>query len=216
MSLLRKTDRSRLRRVHQRADYERDTTNAILDAMPLAHVGYTIDGQPYVTPTLQWREGDHVYWHGSSASRALRKSENTQVCLTVSLLDGFVLARSGFHHSVNYRSVMLFGEAFKVSDAKEKAARLEALTNAWLPGRSEMVRGNTAQEVKATTILGMKISEGVSKIRAGGPVDDEEDYELPIWAGVVPVTMKLGDPIADERNLPGLEVPEMIKKMKVG
>ncbi|TDK42363.1 pyridoxamine 5'-phosphate oxidase family protein [Antarcticimicrobium luteum] len=201
------TDRSRLRRAHERGLHDRDTVNAILDAQPMCSVGYVIDGKPYVTPTLQWREGDHVYWHGSSASRALRASKGAEVCLTVSILDGFVMARSGFHHSVNSRSVMLFGTAFVVPE-EEKEARLSTFVDGLWPGRAAMLRPNNAQELKATTVLGLKIAEGSAKVRSGPPGDDEEDYALPIWAGVIPVETRVGPLQPDPRNLDGVEAPE--------
>lgn len=200
------TDRTRLRRSHERGHFDRDTVNAILDAQPMCSVGYLIDGKPYVTPTLQWREGDHVYWHGSSASRALRASTGAEVCLTVSILDGFVMARSGFHHSVNSRSVMLFGTAVPVPQ-QEKQARLCAFIDGLWPGRAAHLRPNTEQELKATTVLGMKIAEGSAKVRSGGPVDDDEDYALPIWAGVIPVETRVAALQPDPRNLPGIAPP---------
>ncbi|PWE32450.1 flavin-nucleotide-binding protein [Maritimibacter sp. 55A14] len=205
------TDRTRLRRAHERGHHDRATIDAILDATPQCAVGYTIDGAPYVTPTLHWREGDHVYWHGSSASRALRACDRAEVCLTVSILDGFVLARSGFHHSVNSRSVMLFGTAFKVTDPAEKEARLTAFIDGLFPGRTGMLRPNTEQEIKSTTILGLEIAETSAKVRSGPPKDDEEDYELPIWAGVIPVAMQAGDPIRDTRNRDGVELPAHLR-----
>lgn len=205
------TGRTRLRRMHARGRFDRETIYSILDAQPLCAVGYAIDGRPYVTPTLQWREGDHVYWHGSSASRALRAQTGAEVCLTVAILDGFVLARSGFHHSVNYRSVMLFGRAFAVEDPEEKRERLRRFLDGLFPGRSATLRPDHAQELKATTVLGMEITEGSAKIRTGPPKDDEEDYALPIWAGVLPVRLEVGEPVPDPRNLPGIDVPEHVR-----
>ncbi len=213
---LKTTGRSRLRRNHERGAFDRGTVNGILDAMPLCHVGYVIDGKPFVTPTFQWREGEHIYWHGSSASRALRASEDTEVCLTVAILDGLVLARSAFHHSANYRSVMLFGQAAKVSDPAVKAEKLHNFVEAYFPGRSEMLRPNTEQEEKATTILTMPITEGSAKIRTGPPVDDEEDYAWPVWAGVIPVATTVGVPEADPRNLPNLKLPGHVQDFKFG
>lgn len=210
---LQKTDRTRLRRSHQRGVFDRETAYAILDAQPMCSVGYVIDGKPYVTPTLQWREGDHIYWHGSSASRAIRASKNTEVCLTVSILDGFVMARSGMHHSVNSRSVMLFGTAQLVADA-DKEDHLSAFINGLWPGRAEMLRPNTAQEIKATSILSMRIDEGSAKVRAGGPIDDDEDYALPIWAGVIPVTQQVGALVPDPRNLDGVEPPTHLTQFR--
>jgi len=213
---LRKTQRTRLRRIYERGAFDRETINGILDAMPLCHVGYVIDGKPLVTPTFQWREGEHIYWHGSSASRALRASEDAEVCLSVAILDGFVLARSAFHHSANYRSVMLFGQAGKVTAPAEKADKLRNFVETYFPGRSELLRPNTEQEEKATTILTMPITEGSAKIRAGQPVDDEEDYTWPIWAGVIPVTTTVGAPEADPRNLSGVSIPAHAERLKLG
>ncbi|WP_163272582.1 pyridoxamine 5'-phosphate oxidase family protein [Chelativorans alearense] len=207
------TERSRLRRLHQRGTFDRATINAILDAQPMCSVGYVIDGKPYVTPTLQWREGDHVYWHGSSASRAIRQSRGQEVCLTVAILDGFVMARSGFHHSVNSRAVMLFGRAEPVLE-NQKEARLTAFIEGLWPGRAAALRPMQPQELKATTLLSLKIAEGSAKVRSGGPVDDEEDYALPIWAGVIPVTRGVGRPEPDPRNLAGLEPPEHVTEFR--
>jgi len=210
------TDRTRLRRLHSRGAHDRATIDAILDAMPLCHVGYVRDGKPVVTPTLQWREGDRVYWHGSSASRALRAADGTDVCLTVSILDGLVLARSAFHHSVNYRSVMIFGRATAVDDPAEKVARMRTFVEGLYPGRWDGLRPLTDQEVKATTVLSMPIDEASAKIRTGGPVDDDEDYALPIWAGVVPVTLILGAPEADPRNLSEVAEPPHVSSVEIG
>lgn len=210
---LPETDRTRLRRLHQRGNFDRATINAILDAQPLCSVGYVIDGKPYVTPTLQWREAEYVYWHGSSASRMLRRSRGHQVCLTVAILDGFVLARSGFNHSVNSRSVMLFGMAELVPDA-EKEAKLNAFINGFWPGRAATLRPNSAQELKATTLLSLKIAEGSAKIRTGGPKDDEADYAWPVWAGVLPVATQTGAPDPDPQNLPDVATPDYLTGMR--
>ncbi|EKM99958.1 MULTISPECIES: pyridoxamine 5'-phosphate oxidase family protein [unclassified Acidocella] len=209
---LLQTDRTRLRRSHQRGSFDRAVVNAILDAQPMCSVGYVIDGKPYVTPTLQWREGDHVYWHASSASRALRAASGQEVCLNVAILDGYVMARSGFHHSVNSRSVMLFGTAHLVPD-EEKQAKLSAFIDGLWPGRAAMLRPNSAQELKATSILALKIEEGSAKIRTGGPKDEEEDYALPIWAGVIPVTTQIGTPIDDARLTAGIAPPAHLTAM---
>lgn len=204
------SERTRAKRMHERASYDKPSLYAILDALPLAHVGYVLDGAPVVTPTLQWREGDHVYWHGSSASRLLRKCEGAQVCLTVSSLDGFVMARSGMHHSANYRSAMLFGAAQKIDDPDEKAERLKNFVDGLFPGRWDILRPATTQELKATTVLGMPIEEASAKVRTGPPGDDEEDYALPIWAGVIPVRTQILPLQPDPRNLDGLEPPDHI------
>ncbi len=216
MSAPPSTDRVRLRRRHDRGGYDATTIYPILDAMPLCSVGYVFDGQPYVTPTLQWREGDHLFWHGSSASRMLRAVEAAEVCVTVALLDGFVLARSGFHHSINYRSVVMLGTARQVSDPAEKEARLQTFVDGLLPGRWDMLRPATPQEIMATTVMTMPIDEASSKIRTGPPGDDEEDYGLPIWAGVVPVRMEVLDPVPDPRNIEGVEPPDHVRNFRLG
>ena len=213
---LQKTDRSRPRRMHERGRFDRETANAILDAMPMCHVGYLIDGKPIVMPTFQWREGNHVYWHASSAGRGVRNAEDNEVCLTVTILDGFVLARSGMHHSANYRSIMLFGKPTRVTDRDAKEAKLKSFVDGLFPGRWDTLRPINEQEAKATTILSLPIEEGSSKIRTGGAVDDEEDYELPIWAGVIPVSYSIGEVVPDERNLPGVAMPDHVKALKIG
>lgn len=210
------TERVRIKRGHKRADYDRETVYAILDAMPVCHVGYVVDGTPYVTPTLQWREGDRVYWHGSSASRALRSSNISEVCLSVTILDGMVMARSAFHHSVNYRAVMIKGVAEKVTDARAKVRHLETLVEQLFPGRWKLMREMTGKEAKATTVLSMPINEASAKIRPGMPEDDEEDYELPIWGGVIPIRMEILPPIDDPRNLPGVTAPDHAHTFKIG
>ena len=210
------SERTRLKRVAKRAHYDAETVHAILDATPICNVGYVFKGTPYVTPTLQWREGDHLYWHGSSASRMLEACEETQVCVTVSLIDGFVMARSAYNHSCNYRSVMVFGTAKKVTDVAEKELRLKNFTEGLWPGRWDMLRKMTAQELKATTVLKLPLAESSAKVRTGPPGDDEEDYALPIWAGVIPVRQQVLAPIDDPRLLPGLTPPEHITKFRIG
>ena len=212
---LKKTKRTNLVRNPKRADYDRDAVNQIIDATSLCHVSYIIDGRPYVTPTLQWREGDTIYWHGSSASRFLRQIMGKDVCIAITHFDGFVLARSAFHHSINYRSVMLFGEATKIED-DQKNELLHSFVDQLIPGRWENLRPMTNQEAKATAVVSMRIDEGSAKIRSGPPVDDDEDYSLPIWAGVLPVSQILHDPVSDPKNLDGLEVPAHIRDYKLG
>jgi len=212
---LQKTPRSRLVRNPSRANYDRNVVNQIIDATPLCHVSYIIDGRPYVTPTLQWREGDTIYWHGSSASRFLRQIVGKEVCIAVTHFDGYVLARSALHHSINYRSVMLFGEATKVEE-KDKNSLLDNFVEALIPGRLEKLRQMTDQEAKATTVFSMPIDEGSAKVRTGQPVDDVEDYSLPIWAGVIPISQIQHDPIPDPQNQAGLEVPQHIRNFKLG
>jgi nitroimidazol reductase NimA-like FMN-containing flavoprotein (pyridoxamine 5'-phosphate oxidase superfamily) len=202
------TARSRVRRLHERGRYDRDAVFAILDATLFCHIGYVIDGQPYVTPTGYWRVGDRLYWHGSSASRMLRaQSVGIPVCFTVMIVDGLVLARSGFHHSVNYRSVMAFGQAAKLEEPEEKRSALEAYIERFLPGRNRELRPITSQELKATTVLGMTIEEASAKFRNGPPKDDEEDYDLAVWAGVVPIRQVFGDAVPDPRLKNGTRPP---------
>ncbi len=210
------TDRTRVRRYPERGRFDRETIYGILDAMPLCHVGYLIDDRPVVMPTVQWREGDHVYWHGSNGGRGLKAASGTQVCLTVSILDGFVLARSGMHHSANYRSAMVFGEPRRITEPAEKIEKLNNLVDALYPGRSAVLRPITDIEVKQSVVLSLPIEEASAKVRTGLPVDDEEDYELPIWAGVVPVTTQIGAPIPDPRNLDGVEMPGHVGEIRVG
>ena len=210
-SVLSQTPRSRVKRLHERGRYDFDTVAAILDSGFLCHVGYVIDGKPYVTPTSYWREGDHVYWHGSSASRMLRTVQGgVECCLTVAHIDGLVLARSAFHHSINYRSVMLFGQAQKVEDPAAKLQVLENFVEYMYPGRWKDLRSVTEQELKATMVLHMPIEEGAAKIRTGHPVDDDEDYGWPVWAGIVPVRQVIGEPIVDPRQTEHVAAPDYL------
>ncbi|MFO1132761.1 MAG: pyridoxamine 5'-phosphate oxidase family protein [Hyphomicrobiales bacterium] len=210
------SERTRVKRMNKRAAYDAETVHGILDAMPICNVGYVFGGAPYVTPTLQWREGDHVYWHGSSASRMLEACTEAQVCLTVSIIDGFVMARSAYNHSCNYRSVMVFGTAHKVTDAAEKEMRLKTFTDGLWPGRWDMLRRMTAQELKATTVLKLSLAESSAKVRTGAPGDDEADYALPIWAGVIPVRMEVLEPQDDPRLIAGLTPPRHITDFRIG
>jgi nitroimidazol reductase NimA-like FMN-containing flavoprotein (pyridoxamine 5'-phosphate oxidase superfamily) len=210
------SERVRVKRLHERGAYDRQTVNGILDAWPVCHVGYVFNDTPYVTPTLQWREKEEVFWHGSSASRMLESCEEADVCLTVTIVDGFVLARSAFHHSANYRSVMVMGKARKVTDPDEKRMRLANFVNGLFPDRWDLLRPITAQELKATTVLALPLTEASAKIRTGPPKDDDEDYDLPIWAGVVPVRMQVLEPIDDPRNRAGVEPPDHVKALDIG
>ncbi len=210
------SERVRLRRHHERAQYDGPSVAAILDAMPLCHIGYVHEGTPYVTPTLQWREGDRVYWHGSSASRMIRAALRGEVCLTVTCLDGLVLARSAFHHSVNYRSVMVIGQAEEVVGDAAKAARLEIFLDHLVPGRWPELRPLTAQELKATAVVSLPLTEASAKVRTGPPKDAEADYALPIWAGVLPFAMAPGTPEPDPRNLPEVALPDHLGRIRLG
>ncbi len=189
---------ARVRRLHERARYDEATIHAILDAATHVHVGHIIDGRPVVIPTLHWREGDTLYWHGSAASRMLRANAGgMEVCVTATLIDGFVLARSGFHHSANYRSAMCFGSAHLVTDPVEKARALDGFIERLFPGRPTQMRGHSEQELKATSVLAMPIREASAKLRTGPPKDDAEDMAAPVWAGVVPMHVGFGTPIPD-------------------
>lgn len=195
------SSRTRVRRMPKRGHYDAATVHAILDAGYVCHVGYVIEGQPYVTPTAHWRRGTRVYWHGSNASRMLRalRGEGVRCCLTVTHLDGLVLARSAFHHSMNYRSVMALGTARAVLDLDEKEAALRGFVERMAPGRWAALRPVTAQELTATAVLWMELSEASAKVRTGPPVDDEPDYAWPVWAGVIPVETRAGQPVPDGR-----------------
>lgn len=211
------TDRSRAKRLHQRAHYDKETVFRLVDEIGTGSVGYVIDGQPHVTPTLVWREDEKVYWHGSSASRMLRTVRSgIPVCLNVFHLDGLVVARSGMHSSVNYRSATLFGTAAPVEGETAKAAAMEAFVERFLPGRWAELRPVTAQELKASTVVGMTIEEASAKIRTGHCADDEEDYELDIWAGVIPVRTVVGEPEPDPRNRPGVTRPTSVERLRIG
>jgi nitroimidazol reductase NimA-like FMN-containing flavoprotein (pyridoxamine 5'-phosphate oxidase superfamily) len=202
------TDRTKVHRLPKRAVYDTAQIHSILDEGYLCHVGFAVDGQPYVIPTGYARSGNLIYIHGSAASRMLRSLDRgVDVCLTVTLLDGFVLARSAFHHSMNYRSVVVLGKAWLVSDPEEKRKALECFTNHIVPGRWDEVRLPTDQELKATSVLALALDEVSAKVRTGPPIDDDEDYALPIWAGVVPVLTKVGKPVSDGRVPP--ESPAM-------
>jgi uncharacterized protein len=193
------TPRTRVVREPQRAVYDREAANRILDEAFLCHVGFTVDGQPFVIPTSYGRDGDVLYIHGSAASRMLRNlDKGVPVCVTVTLLDGLVLARSVFNHSMNYRSVVILGTATLV-DGAEKLAALRALSEHIIPGRWDDSRQPNEKELKATSVLRLPITEFSAKVRVGPPVDDEEDYSFPTWAGVIPLDVTVGSAIRDER-----------------
>jgi nitroimidazol reductase NimA-like FMN-containing flavoprotein (pyridoxamine 5'-phosphate oxidase superfamily) len=203
------TARTRVVREADRAVYDRETVYGILDEGFLCHVGFVANGQAFVIPTSYGRKGDSLYIHGSAASRMLRQiKEGVAVCVTVTLLDGLVLARSVFNHSMNYRSVVILGKGILVEDAAEKLAALRALSEHILPGRWDDARQPNERELKATSVLRVPIEEFSAKVRTGPPVDDAADYSFPTWAGVVPLEMKAGAPINDARLLPGISAPE--------
>lgn len=203
--------RTRIKRSPLRAHYDRETVYRILDDGLMCHVGYVLDGQPYVTPTAYWRQDDRVYWHGSSASKMLRGlKQGIPVCFTVAHLDGLVLARSGFHSSINYRSVMALGTAELVDGSEAKLAALEAFSERLTPGRWAEQRPVTSQELKATTIVSLHLDEVAAKVRNGPPIDDEEDYDDDVWAGVVPIHSSVGPPQDDPRLKPGIGQPDYL------
>jgi hypothetical protein len=205
------TERTRVVREPHRGSFDRDTIYKILDEGFVCHVGFTVDGQPYVIPTMFARVGDAIYFHGSAASRMLRGvSGGLAVCVTVTLIDGLVLARSVFNHSMNYRSVVALGKAALVSEAEEKIAALRAFTEKILPGRWEDARQPSEKELKATSILRLPLSEVSAKMRTGDVQDDEEDYALPVWAGVLPIRLAASEPIRDGRCDEGLAVPASV------
>lgn len=208
---------NRVKRRHDRGSYDHKTVHTLLDAAALCHVSYVVDGQPYCTPTLFWREGYRLYWHGSSASRMLRNlSEGIPACLTVTHLDSLVLARCGFNHSADYRSVMAFGRAHLLEGQAEKEHALVMMVDRFFPERTAQLRPSTKQEIKATSVVYMDIEKASAKIRARGVVDDEEDYELPIYAERIPVRMVLGAPEPCPKLLGGVKRPETLSAYRDG
>jgi nitroimidazol reductase NimA-like FMN-containing flavoprotein (pyridoxamine 5'-phosphate oxidase superfamily) len=203
------TERTKLKRLPKRGHFDRETVYAILDEGFICHVGFAVDGQPFVIPTGYARDGDKLYLHGSQASRMLRNLANgIDACVTVTIVDGLVLARSAFHHSMNYRSVLVFGRATLVDEREEKLAALLALSEHIVRGRWNDVREPTEEELIQTTVLCLPLDEASAKIRTGPPLDDEEDYALPIWAGIVPLKLVASEPIKDPRLPEGISVPE--------
>lgn len=199
----------------KRGNFERETINAILDEAFFCHVGFVVDDQPFVIPTGFARIGDELMIHGSSASRMMRNlAQGVEVCVTVTLVDGLVLARSAFHHSVNYRSVVILGKAEMVIEPDQKNAALEAFTEHIIRGRWADVRWPTELELKATTVLKLPITEASAKIRTGDPMDDDEDYTMNIWAGVLPLKIEAGAPIDDTKLRLGIEVPDHVRNYK--
>ncbi|MDT5271054.1 MAG: uncharacterized protein QOH49_3240 [Acidobacteriota bacterium] len=207
------TARTTLKRLPKRGSFERETVYGILDEGFVCHVGFVVEGQPVVIPTAYGRVGDVLYIHGARASRMQKAlAAGADVCITVTLVDGLVLARSAFHHSMNYRSVVVFGRAHVVESEEEKNAALEAFTEHVMPGRWADVRWPNAQELAATTVLAIQLSEASAKIRTGPPIDDEEDYALAVWAGVLPLGVEPGVPEADPRLHAETPVPGYIEE----
>lgn len=208
------TPKTKLRRKPQRGSHGRDVIDAILDEALVCHLGVVgEDGWPVVTPTLHVQVGEQVYVHGSAASRTLRTAAESKVCLTATLLDGLVLARAAMNHSMNYRSVMLFGSGRLVEDPEEKRGALEALVEKLVPGRWGDVRPPTEKELRATAVLRIPLEEASAKLRSGPPIDDDADYELPVWAGVVGLRLVAGEPEPDRRFSPSVECPSYVSDL---
>jgi uncharacterized protein len=211
-----KSVRTRVQRMRKRGHYDRETIDAILDAGLICHVGFVHAGTPIVIPTLYWREGDHLYLHGSAASQMLDTARRAPVCVTVTLMDGIVLTRSAFHHSVNYRSVVLLGEPEEVADPREKELRLRSFMESLMPGRWDRLRPVKPKELKATRLLRMPIEEASAKIRSGPPADDKADLTWPAWGGIIPLAIHAGDSQPDEIAAEsGLPAPELRKFRKL-
>jgi len=212
MSEFTPTDRTQVKRLPKRGKYDHETVYSILDSGFVCHVGFIADGQPYVIPTNYGRAGDTLYLHGSAASRMLRTlSEGVPVCVTVTHVDGIVLARSAFHHSVNYRSVVILGTARLVEDPAEKMEALRIFTEHVMKGRWDDVRQPTEQELKGTTVLALPLEEVSAKVRTGGPIDDEADYALPVWAGVLPLETVAKPPQPDARLKADTPIPAYLR-----
>ncbi len=210
-----RSSRSRVRRIPKRASYDRETIDAILDAGLIAHVGIVEEGRPIVVPMAYARRGDEILLHGSSASRMMKAlAAGAEACVAVTHLDGIVVARSAFHSSMNYRSVVLFGTARAITEPGAKRAALDALVEHLIPGRVAEVRASSAEELKVTTIVALAIDEASAKVRSGPPADDEGDYGGTAWGGIVPLHLAAGEPIADGRSDPAIDVPPSVAKLR--
>jgi uncharacterized protein len=211
-----KTPRNKVKRLPERGHYDSATIYPIVDAALICHVGFVLDGQPYVIPTLHARQGDTILLHGAKGNRLLRHIQSGgELCITITLIDGIVLARSVFHHSINYRSVVLFGKGAAIEDDHARLQALEAFTERLLPGRWQDVRSPSPIELKQTTIVAVPIESASAKIRTGPPKDEEDDLDLSVWAGILPLQQVAGTPIADPQLKPGVELPEYIRGWRV-
>ena len=213
---LNQTERTKLKRIPKRGNFERETIYQILDEAFICHVGFTVDEKPFVIPTTYARIEDNLMIHGSAASRMLRNLKaEIEVCVTITIIDGLVLARSAFHHSMNYRSVVIFGKAKLIDDEQEKYNALKAFTEHIIPNRWAEIRPPSLNELNGTLVLSIPLNEASAKIRVGNPVDDEEDYDLNVWAGVIPLNLAVGKPIADDRLKEGIEIPNHVLDYKL-
>ena len=206
-------DELRIRRVAQRAAYDRQSIDEIVDAALIAHVGTIRDGRPVVIPMLAVRDGDWLLLHGAPAAGTFRRGRGQQICVEMTLLDGLVLARSAFHHSLNYRSVVVLGEAEVISDESERERALEHFVERLMPGSNEQLRPMTSTELKQTAVMRVSLERASAKVRTGPPVDEDEDYDWPVWAGVLPVSTALGQPVPDPRLDDGVEVPAHVQDL---
>ncbi len=212
--MLKKTERTKIARKPDRGRYDRETVHAIIDEALYCHVGIVVNERPVVIPTAHWRQGDRFYMHGSRVSRLIEvMAAGADICVTVTLLDGLVLARSGFHHSMNYRSVVIFGQAAPIEGREAKLAAMRAFMERIAPGRWDELRPPTEKEIAATGIVALMLDEASAKVRAGPPADDEADYAHPVWAGVVPVAESLGEPVPDPSLAPGIALPAYLGRL---
>jgi nitroimidazol reductase NimA-like FMN-containing flavoprotein (pyridoxamine 5'-phosphate oxidase superfamily) len=210
------SERTRVKRYNWLASYDQDLVRRILDATPLAHIGCSMDGVPFVTPTFFWREGDRIYWHGSAAGRMFKVLEQQDICVTVSMLDGLVMARAAFNFNCNFRSVMLLGRAELIHDTQTKIEKLRNFVNGLIPGQWERLRPMLDKEIAATVVASMPIDEASCKVRSGPPEDNPEDYAFPVWAGVIPVSYQVGTPEPDPKNLPDVSMPPDVLSFHLG
>jgi nitroimidazol reductase NimA-like FMN-containing flavoprotein (pyridoxamine 5'-phosphate oxidase superfamily) len=216
MEDLQQTERTRLRRLPKRGSFDRQVVNAIIDGALFCHIGFVHNGAPFVIPTLHVRIGDNLYVHGSAASRMLRSAaEGIPLCVTVTHMDGLILARSAFHHSINYRSAVILGAGVEVTGDEEKTRVLHALVEHVFPQRWNDARPPYPKELAATSVLSLPITEASAKVRTGFAADDEEDYAMPIWAGVIPVKMTIGAPVPDQRVIPGVAIPTYVANYRL-
>lgn len=209
------TEKTKLKRLPKRGNFDRETVYQILDEAFVCHVGFTVENQPFVIPTAYGRKDDVLYIHGSAASRMMKNlAMEIDICVTVTILDGLVLARSAFHHSVNYRSVVIFGKAELVTENSEKFEALRIFTEHIIPNRWNEIREPNAKELKATTVLRLPITEASAKMRFGNPIDDDEDMSLNIWAGVIPIELTAQSPISDDLLAKNIEMPDHVKNYR--